>query len=293
MDRLQPDRQSRTSYRIRFKFGFRSLLLLAVMLCLGIGIGLHSLKRPLPATQNTAPPQHYSESAHHSLKRVNYPYSVIPYGVQAPGDLRLAMAGNAEIARHFQAFDFRHAKFIVLQKDACAYVSFRKDGKIRWTQKCITLHRGELILTDGFYMIRALCGNQVSFTPQAPSEPVDVTVLGPAEPPPAEAAPTEVLAESASQPTAAAEQPTGAPVGPPPAVPPVTVAGGPPTFPIVIPPHSGGCCVTPKPHPPGPPKPPGPPTPPGPPVPVPDGGYAVMFLLAGVVIVFGFYAKSR
>ena len=204
------------------------------------------------------------------------------------------MAGNAEIAAHFQAFDFRHAKFTVLQKDACAYVSFRKEGKISWTQKCVMLHRGELILTDGFYMIRALCGNQVSFTPQAPSAPVDVTLLGPAERP---AAPSKRRQRKCWQNTVATycfrEQPTAMPVSPPPALPPVTVAGGPPTFPVVIPPHSGGCCATAKPHPPGSSHPPGPPTPPSPPVPVPDGGYAAMFLLAGVVIALGFYAKNR
>lgn len=293
MDRLRPERPPRASRPT--EFSFRSFLLLTVMLCLGVGIGIRAFRHSAPDAQNTLSPRPYLAPARQSIKRVNYPYSVIPYGVQAPADLRRAMAGNAEIAAHFQAFDFRHAKFTVLQKDACAYVSFRKEGKISWTQKCIMLHRGELILTDGFYMIRALCGNQVSFTPQAPSAPVDVTLLGPAERPATEQAPpTEVLAENISQPTAASEQAIGMPITPPPALPPVTVAGGPPTFPVVIPPHSGsGCCVTAKPHPPGSSHPPAPPTPPSPPVPVPDGGYAAMFLLAGVVIALGFYAKNR
>lgn len=294
MDRLQAQGPSRASRLTGFKLSFRSFLLLTVMLCIGVGIGLRAFRHPAPGAQNTAPPQQYATPRPHAVKRVNYAYSVIPYGVHAPDDLRLAMTGNAEIARHFQAFDFRHAKFVVLQKDACAYVSFRKDGKINWTQKCITLHRGELILTDGFYMIRALCGNQVSFTPQAPSEPVDVTLLGPAELPAAEAAPpTEVLAEKSSQPTAYSEQSGGTAIGPPPALPPVTVAGGPPTYPVVIPPHSGGCCVTAKPHPPSSSHPPVPPTPPSPPFPVPDGGYAAMFLLMSVVIAAGLYANNR
>lgn len=295
MDRLQPKGPLLASQLSGFKRSFRSYLLLAVMLCLGVGIGVRAFWRPAPKTEAATSDHSYAPPAPRSIKRVNYPFSVIPYGVHAPEDLRRAMAGNAEIAQHFQAFDFRHAKFVVLQKDACAYVSFRRNGKISWTQKCIMLHRGELILTDGFYMIRALCGNQVSFTPQAPSEPVDVTLLGPAELPVApESAPTEVLAENASQPATAAEQPIGTPIGPPPALPPVTIAGGPPTFPVVIPPHSGGgCCVTAQPHPPKPPQPPAPPTPPGPPVPVPDGGYAVMFLLTGAVIAVGIYAKNR
>jgi hypothetical protein len=268
---------------------------LTVMLCLGVGIGVLAFWRPAPKTAAVTSDHSFAPPAPHGIKRVNYPFSVIPYGVHAPEDLRRAMAGNAEIAQHFQAFDFRHAKFVVLQRDACAYVSFRRNGKISWTQKCITLHRGELILTDGFYMIRALCGNQVSFTPQAPSEPVDVTLLGPAELPVApESAPTEVLAENASQPApAAVGQPIGMPITPP-GPPPIVVAGGPPTFPVVIPPHSGGgCCVTAQPHPPKPPQPPAPPTPPGPPVPVPDGGYAPMFVLACVVIAVGIYAKNR
>jgi len=209
-------------------------------------------------------------------------------------DLQKAMAGNAEIARHFQAFDFRHAKFVVLDKDACAYVSFRKAGKIRWTQRCVMLHRGELILTDGFIMIRALCGNQVSYRPQAPSAPVDISGLGPASPiPNPDALPGEIAPEAAAQPPGGGQQPVGGlPVAPSPGTPPV-IAGGPPTVPIVIPPHGGGgCCVPTSPphHPPGPPKPPGPP---GPPVPVPEGSDAAMFLLTGAVIALGLYAKYR
>ena len=294
MDRLQPEEPTLTP-RSR-KFSPRPRFLLVVMLCLGFSVGFRAFHSTPPKPEAASAPQRPSPPAKLAIKRVNYPFSVIPYGVHATEDLRRAMAGNAEIAQHFQAFDFHHAKFVVLQKDACAYVSFRRGAKINWTQKCVMLHRGELILTDGFYMIRALCGNQVSFTPQAPSEPVDVTLLGPAELPVApESARTEVLAENASQSTApVAEQPIGMPIGPPPALPPVTVAGGPPTFPVAIPPHSGGgCCVTAKPRPPKPPQPPVPPTPPGPPVPVPDGGYAVMFLLTVAVIAVGIYAKNR
>lgn len=294
MDRLRPEEPSTTS--LSRKFSQRPRFLLIVMLCLGVGIGLRAFWHPAPRTEAAASAQPHTPLTPDSLKRVNYPFSVIPYGVHAPEDLRLAMAGNSEIAEHFQAFDFRHAKFVVLQKDACAYVSFRRNGRISWTQKCIMLHRGELILTDGFYMIRALCGNQVSFTPQAPSEPVDVSLLGPAEPPAdQEAAPTAVEAENASQlPILAAVQPVGAPLTTPLAPPPVIAGGGPPTFPVVIPPHGGGgCCITAQPRPPKPPQHPAPPTPPGPPVPVPDGGYAAMLLLTGTIIAIGIYAKNR
>jgi hypothetical protein len=119
-----------------------------------------------------------------SPKRPNYRYSVVPYGVQFPEQLQTALPGDQELADHFKDFDFSKARFTVLDKDTCAYVSLRKNNKIRWTAQCVMLHKGELILTDGRILIRARCGNRISYIPQAPIDPVPVDDLDRTDLPP-------------------------------------------------------------------------------------------------------------
>jgi hypothetical protein len=106
--------------------------------------------------------------------------------VQFPEQLQTAVAGDQDLADHFKDFDFSKARFTVLDKDSCAYVSLRKDNKIRWTARCVTLHKGELILTDGRILIRARCGNRISYIPQAPIDPVPVDELDRTELPPSD-----------------------------------------------------------------------------------------------------------
>ncbi len=271
-------------------------IFLAIALIAGIAVGIR-VHRGSPSRARILEVAHNTNSwkPHIAVTRINYPYSVIPYGVEAPEELKNAMVSDEAIAKHFQGFDFRHAHFIVLDKDACAYVSFKKDKKIRWTQKCVALHRGEKIYTDGFYMIRALCGNQVSYTPQAPSAPVALSKLGPVVNP--DEMPGAVAPETASQapavPATVAKGSAPPPIGSAPGAPPIVIAGGPPTIPIVIPPGGGGSCCRPStPH--GPPGPPGPPPgPPGPPINVPEGSGTGMMLLAVAAIGTAFLAKRR
>ncbi|HZR57076.1 MAG TPA: hypothetical protein VFA74_09410 [Terriglobales bacterium] len=175
------------------------------------------------------------------LNRPNYRYSLIPYGVQFPEQLQTAVARDQDLAEHFKDFDFSKAHFTVLDKDTCAYVSFRKENNVRWTSRCVMLHKGELILTDGRIMIRARCGNRISYIPQAPVDPIPIDDLDRAELPPSDY--PRVVSGFAF------ENVPPLPPSVPPTVPPATTTNYPPISPVIpvgtANPISGvGCCAT-------------------------------------------------
>jgi|SRR5277367_6357380 len=276
----------------------KTLLFVALLSGILLGVRLHGGK-PAPGVRSAAAVNVEPSPVTTAHDRINYPYSLIPYGVQTLDELKRALADDPVLAAHYRDFDFDNANFVVMDHDSCAYVSFRRAGKISWTQKCIPIHRGEAVLTDARYMVRALCGNQISYRPQAPASPVDIDQLGPPAPIAVPAAtPGDGLRAGPPVTPGVAPVPAPLPVTPFPGVPspgtpPVTVAGGPPTPPILIPPYGGVTCCKPYTPPPHPPKPPGPPGPPGPPVNVPEGDYSGMLVLTAVLIVAAFYAKHR
>jgi hypothetical protein len=111
-----------------------------------------------------------------------YPHSLVPGGVHNIAELRDVLHDKA-IADQFPDFDLSQAHLVRLEKDRLAYVSFRKNGKIYWTEKPILLRAGEIIITDGRYSIRAQCGNGISFVPMVPTEGTDLASLEIPDPP--------------------------------------------------------------------------------------------------------------
>jgi hypothetical protein len=177
------------------------------------------------------------------LIRPNYRYSLVPYGVEFPEKLQDAVARDQDLADHFKDFDFSKAKFIVLDRDTCAYVSFRKQNKIRWTTQCVMLHKGELILTDGRTMVRARCGNRISYIPQAPFDPVPVDELDRTDAPPNDSPDISRNFEFGNIPPLPPNGPGD--------VPPTTASNYPPVIPIIpvgtvrtiSPVGAGPCCA--------------------------------------------------
>jgi PEP-CTERM motif len=107
-------------------------------------------------------------------RRVVYPYSIIPGGVQTPEDLRQVSDHDRLIGGHYAGFDFRNARIIEVDQPKLVYVSYRMGDKIFWTAKKISLHKGEKLITDGKITARARCANQVSEKAQpaiSPAEP--------------------------------------------------------------------------------------------------------------------------
>ncbi len=164
-------------------------------------------------------------------------YGFIPGGVQAVGQFKRALSADAALAAQFPDFMWGNAHFETLKRSECVYIAYRKGDRFAWTNRCKMLYTGELILTDGKYRIRAVCGNKISTAPQVPTIPPDdlgnsVETPQPSEPnvqPPS--APISVLPPAPSTPIS---------VLPPAPSTPITVLPPPPSPPIF-------CCAVPVP----------------------------------------------
>jgi hypothetical protein len=94
-------------------------------------------------------------------RRLYYPYSVVPGGVQDPDDLRLAAADDRVIARHYADFNWDRARVVRLSNPRMVFLSYRIGDQVFWTKKRVWLPRGEKLISDGKIMARTRCGNRV------------------------------------------------------------------------------------------------------------------------------------
>lgn len=107
-------------------------------------------------------------------RRVVYPYSVVPGGVQTPEDLRQVSDHDRIVGAHYAGFDYRNARVIELNQAKMVYLSYRIGDKIFWTSKKVSLRKGEKLITDGKLTGRTRCANRVSESAQkgiSPEEP--------------------------------------------------------------------------------------------------------------------------
>lgn len=104
-----------------------------------------------------------------------YPYSVIPGGAHSGRELLEAAQREPVVAAHYAGFTVRNARVIRLANDRQAYVSYRLGNQIYWTKKKVTLHKGEILLSDGKHLARTRCGNRISEIPTEPSSPSEPT----------------------------------------------------------------------------------------------------------------------
>ena len=120
---------------------------------------------------STAPPvfRPMIEVAHDvEMPRPIYPYSIVPGGIRSKEELQKAIATDPAVAAHYANFDVRAIKPVTLSRDASAFVSFRKNGKVYWTSRRVTLKAGEQVFQGGEIAVRGRCGNQVSDQPRGP-----------------------------------------------------------------------------------------------------------------------------
>lgn len=114
-----------------------------------------------------------------------YPYSVVGGGVRSPEELKLAIAKDPIVAKHYAGFDSEHARVVKLREDKLAYVSYRLGNKVFWTMKKMRLAKGESLITDGKSYARTRCANRVSEKPQprtSPDEPSPKELNAPLDP---------------------------------------------------------------------------------------------------------------
>lgn len=116
-----------------------------------------------------------------------YPYSVVPGGVMSVQELRNAIRYDPVVAAHYAGFDVAKARITRVDRDRTVYVSYRLGSNVLWTRRPLKLLRGETLVTDGKHEARTRCGNRVSETPAAPSnpeEPVPEALETPQDPEP-------------------------------------------------------------------------------------------------------------
>ena len=159
---------------------WRSVLMLSAILIAGIsiGVGLRVLRlEKISTTLQSVIPAPDARAG-----RAIYPYSLIPGGVRNSFELSESIAHDPVLAEHYR--DIRPAAMFPLRlvTDTEGYVSYRVGSHIYWTHHLVRIRKGELVLTDGYRMVRGRCGNQIV---PAYLRPKGVpTTLDPMEPPP-------------------------------------------------------------------------------------------------------------
>ena len=125
-----------------------------------------------------------------------YPYSVIPGGAYSAAELRNAIEHDPVVAHHYAGFDLAKVRIIRLDSDRMEYVSYRMGGHIFWTNRKLSLHKGEEVITDGMHLARTRCGNRLSdhaVKPTSAAQPSSGALNSPAATPEPAAEP-ELLA---------------------------------------------------------------------------------------------------
>jgi hypothetical protein len=98
--------------------------------------------------------------------RLVYPYSVVPGGIENARELKWVAEHDPVVAAHYAGFDYDHARVVRLVLARTAYVSYRIGGRVYWTRRRVTLHKGEKVITDGKMTARARCANRIEEVPQ-------------------------------------------------------------------------------------------------------------------------------
>jgi len=106
-------------------------------------------------------------------RRVVYPYSVVPGGVQTADDLRHITSHDDVVGSHYAGFDFRNARIVEVDQPKLVYLSYRVGDKIYWTRKKVSLRRGEKLITDGKMTARTRCANRVSEAAMPETSPAE------------------------------------------------------------------------------------------------------------------------
>ncbi|MGA9528400.1 MAG: hypothetical protein WBS24_09810 [Terriglobales bacterium] len=211
-----------------------------------------------PAIHFAAPPATAAKS--HVKTRPVYQYSLAPGGFHSVQEIRAALH-DPLLAKAYETLDFNKLHARRLTKDTCAFVQSRKNGAIFWTKRCVQIHAGEIMWTDGSHSLLARCGNQIAYTPQEPQIELEAAALN------------EVIADIAvpdipDEVDALQEQVPEAPLGS------VNQPAPPPLAPYPLPP----------------------PTVPGVPsrkIAVSAGDDWMVILIAAAIIAFAFYLKRR
>jgi len=116
-------------------------------------------------------PVNFANSARVPVARPSrpvHPYSVVSGGLTGPEEMATAVSEDKVVSEHYAGLIPTRFKAEKLQSDRQGYVSYRVGDKIFWTERMMTLKKGEMVLTDGSTLLRGRCGNRVSASPMEP-----------------------------------------------------------------------------------------------------------------------------
>jgi PEP-CTERM motif len=145
------------------------------------------ISQPLPVAARAIPLQ----PSPAVVGRTLYPYSVIPGGVESAAELKSAIAHDPVVARHYAGFDVAKTHVIRLDQDRMEYVSYRLGDRVFWTNRELTIRKGETLITDGTHEARTRCGNRLSENAVGPTSAAQPSAQALNSPP---AAPPELFA---------------------------------------------------------------------------------------------------
>ena len=143
----------------------------ATALLLSRNSGSSALPSPLVASKGVLPAVIRNEAS----RKVVYPFSIIPGGVQSIDELRGAISRDPVVSAQYAAFRMEYARILRLDRELKMHVSYRRGDKVYWTEREIKLAKGEIIITDGSETALARCGNLVAEAVEAPVSPNEPT----------------------------------------------------------------------------------------------------------------------
>jgi hypothetical protein len=114
--------------------------------------------------------ERYEPAPEYRAARAVYPYSVVPGGVQSETEVAASMAKDTVVARHYRDIQPERLHASRLNAPVDVYASYRSANSVHWTSHTIRVPKGELILSDGTNLIRARCGNRLTFAPPPPEQ---------------------------------------------------------------------------------------------------------------------------
>lgn len=100
--------------------------------------------------------------------RLRYRLSVIPGGVATAEEFKMRIAQDPVLKNRFAGCaDFVES---TATDDLVVFTTFRRGNEIKWNRRPIAVKRGEKLLIGCHKTILSRCGNEISWTPQNPSE---------------------------------------------------------------------------------------------------------------------------
>jgi hypothetical protein len=158
--------------------------------------------------------ERYEPAPEYRAARAVYPYSVVPGGVQSETEVAASMAKDTVVARHYRDIHPERLHATRLNAPADVYASYRSANSVHWTSHTIRVPKGELIFSDGANLIRARCGNRLTFTPPPPEQPAATPPHGsiPESPDVSPVEPPEVVFERGMPPVLAHPGPPAPPL---------------------------------------------------------------------------------